>query len=734
MKSVTILLTMVSALLLQTMPATAQREVPLRMIRADKPTTELTLLDKIESDTRRKVYQYNEYGYITSVMEYSKGAKEQTWQLNTDESYIQDFTFDSKGRCTSRIKYNVDSNGNKNTVINKGEVVVEDGLVWERYYDTDYNGVCHLDEAYAYDQWGNKVIEVEYDYDEYDEKEYIREYTERKYTGPVDTYAAHCQYNNIRSSKMVYELEASEWYERSTNVNSLRVSEYKKTEWQTIGNKLYMRTYCEPMESVKVGELENRMVKESEIEYTLNADGTRPVSAIIRAFDIYSDNEARIENTYSFEWDDLGRLTGQTIRSGSSSEIERTEQYTYADNYARQLTAQEAAIALEIGVSVSYFPEDYYLRFGRISTASTAKMSNNNWDDATGKNPFDPFVTEEYTFVWDAYGHLTGGTWTETGQAYDYDTDKTYQLTEKGEIRVGYNADGHMAWMIDHDESGWSYDKEEYVYNSSGMWIGFREYSGDSFDGPWTLQNESIGDFEKSHRRNSRAARKSPAFIDDLSEGYHHIEYNDGIWESHGGYYVEEGVVKDGRLEQYLISSASIPSNPENNYTDPLMPLAIEEDMIAFRIEWWRYYWSVDDNDWLCEYAPDHDNRVYVKDGNIVCDQYNSNKEIVSTTTYYRDSEGRLIEERYSQGGGITYEYLSGTDNYLLESVQTDADGTRHVCHYYYSKHHYVEPTGISDVDALRKPDDKCYDLQGRLVSSPSVRGIYIINGKKVVK
>ena len=65
MKSVTILLTMVSALLLQTMPATAQREVPLRMIRADKPTTELTLLDKIESDTRRKIYQYNEYGYIT---------------------------------------------------------------------------------------------------------------------------------------------------------------------------------------------------------------------------------------------------------------------------------------------------------------------------------------------------------------------------------------------------------------------------------------------------------------------------------------------------------------------------------------------------------------------------------------------------------------------------------------------------------------------------------------------
>ena len=66
---------------------------------------------------------------------------------------------------------------------------------------------------------------------------------------------------------MVYELEASEsWDERSANVNSLSVRQYKKTEWQPIGNKLYMRTYCEPMESVKVGELEDRMVKESEIE------------------------------------------------------------------------------------------------------------------------------------------------------------------------------------------------------------------------------------------------------------------------------------------------------------------------------------------------------------------------------------------------------------------------------------------------------------------------------------
>ena len=674
MKPLQVLLTIMSALLLQAMPASAQREVPLRKIRAEKQTTELTLLDKIESDTRRKIYQYNEYGYITSVMEYSKAANEQTWQLSTDQSYIQEYTFDDNGWCTSRIKYNVDSNGNKTTVVDKGEATVENGQVWERYYMTDNSGNSHLKWENAYDQWDNKVVEIVYGYDEVENKEYIEEYTERKYTGPVDKYASHYHYNQIASTMLVYELKAAAyWGEKPTNVNDLQVDIWYKTEWQTIGNKLYHLIYRGAGEISTVGEPAGKtMVKSEEEEYLLNADGTRPVSIIRRVYDMNStgsDYEPRIESTYTCEWDSYGRLLNLTIYHGSS-ELERTEQYTYADNYAKQLTAQEAAMTLDAelrGGLPDYFPEDCYLHFGHVSTYK--------WSEYLSEKG-----TEEGTYVWDADGRLTGGTWKEPGEWYDPDNDTTHPYIENGEVRVGYNSDGHMAWLIDHNISDGDFFKEEYVYDR-GMWIGVREYSGERFDGPWILEHESLDNYRTRHKSKSRAVAKSPAFVDDLSEGFHNIEHNDGVWSSYGEYFVEVGIVIYGNLYQSLVSNAVVPSNPENNYTDPLMPYAglENDDVSSVGTQGWVYSWSVDDNNWECASAPQSATRVYAMDDHIVSDQYNSNKEIVNSTSYYSDSEGRLIEERNSQGGGITYEYLTGTDNYLLERVKTDADGTRQV-------------------------------------------------------
>ena len=58
-------------MLLQAAPAVAQNNVPIRKIKAVKPSPELTLLDRMESDTRKKEYQYNEYGYITAQLQIS---------------------------------------------------------------------------------------------------------------------------------------------------------------------------------------------------------------------------------------------------------------------------------------------------------------------------------------------------------------------------------------------------------------------------------------------------------------------------------------------------------------------------------------------------------------------------------------------------------------------------------------------------------------------------------------
>ena len=165
-----------------------------------------------------------------------------------------------------------------------------------------------------------------------------------------------------------------------------------------------------------------------------------------------------------------------------------------------------------------------------------------------------------------------------------------------------------------------------------------------------------------------------------------------------------------------------------------MMPLEGGQDEWEINMAWipWRYEWSTQDKDWKCVMAPSGMKRVYTKDGNIVQDEYDSNKNVVSSTTYRSDSQGRLTEETYSWGGSKTYEYLPGT-NYLLKSIMTAAGGSRAECRYHYSKHRYVAPTGIDAVEEAAQ-ESPCYDLSGRRLSAPPAHGIFIRNGKKFLR
>lgn len=407
-----------------------------------------------------------------------------------------------------------------------------------------------------------------------------------------------------------------------------------------------------------------------------------------------------------------------TFRSGEQQDVTRREVYTYADDYARTLSLSEAIRMLD---GVNFYPEDNFVSFGRKSTETHYIYTDNSVD--------------ENTYTWNASGQLVGGTWKETCTQYEPDGNGSQQYTDMGEVRAGYNAEGHLAWVIDHCITDNDYSKIEFLYDECGMWTGDREYVGKSFDGPWTLEEES-GQAQRNARlhRGRKQMRRSPQFIDDMSEGSHYIEHNDGVWASRGRYSVLEGVVENGYLEQYLVSNAEVPSNPEYNYTDPMMPLEGGQDEWEIDMAWipWRYEWSTQDKDWKCVMAPSGMKRVYTKDGNIVQDEYDSNKNVVSSTTYRSDSQGRLTEESYSKGGNKTYEYLPGT-NYLLKSILTAAGGLRTECRYHYSKHRYVAPTGIDAVEeaALESP---CYDLSGCRLSAPPAHGIFIQNGKKFLR
>ena len=713
MRSSTLLFTIASAMLLQAAPAVAQNNVPIIKIKAVKPSTELTLLDRMESDTRKKEYQYNEYGYITSVMEYNKEAGQ--WVLDTDNSYRQEYVFDADGQCTARTAYNVDKAGNKTTEKNKAEVEVIGNTTWERHYQKYDDGTTHLSEAYAYDQWGNRVEKINYGYDIDSKKEYISSYKKREYSGPVDKYADNANYNSIRESRLLYDLtaETNGSDQTTMDINELYVEEFRKIVWQTENNKLYKREYtCESYLNIKVGSIEKNMWKTSESEFELNADGIRPVKETKRN---YSKNgEVTSGHTSTFAWDNSGRLLSVIKYNKSSSEISYNDEYTYADDYAKKLSLREAIEALDGGGQI--YPEDELLQFGRIATSSYYYADDGD--------------KGESTYEWNDKGQLIGGTWKETSIKSGPDNNDTSTVTDYGEARVGYNADGHIAWKIDHSIGENDFTKIEYLYNKKGIWTGEAEYSGDSWNGPWTKV-----DWRKARARKGLATRaaKAPKFIDDMTDGYHSIENNDGVWNTHGNYVVSDGVVTYGHYEQTLVSNASVPANPQYNYTDPLMPLESEEDDDEYDngVVMWYYNWNTDKGDWEPMEGPTEARRVYNKDGNIVADIYDRNQTIVSTITYRLDDD-RLVEETYSKGGNITYEYLPGTD-YLLESVETSADGYRNVCHYYYSKHNYVDPTGIESIKCDDASAPVWYDLQGRSITTPTSKGIYIVNGKKVV-
>lgn len=717
MKHLFTLLTLASAFLLQAMPVAAQRNIALRKIKAVKPAVELTLLDSITSDTRRKIYQYNEYGYITSVMEYKQ--ENGAWALDTANSYRQEYVFDGNGRCTERTRYHVDNGGQKTSVMDRGCVEVEGDLTWERYYEENDDGKCHIDEAYAYDRWGNLVREIDYGFDAFDNTEYIREYKAREYTGAADKYDDHCNATSIKKGLLVYELVADEEYGRTMEVGQLRLSSYRKYEWVKVGNKLYKREYQKKGsgKDVRVEQLESGIYKAVEYEYTLNAAGTRPLAMKRSTFSDY-DGESFEEEAVKYEWDAKDRPVEITFRNGEQQDVTRREVYTYADDYSCNLSLSEAIRMLD---GVHIYPEENYVSFGRKGTETHYIYI----DDSVYEN----------AYTWNASGQLVGGTWKETGTQYEPDGNGPQQYTDMGEVRAGYNAEGHLAWVIDHCITDNEYTKIEYVYDECGMWTGDREYVGNSFDGPWTLEEES-GQAQRNARlhRGRKQMRRSPQFVDDMSEGNHRIEYNDGVWASQGYYSVSEGVVENGYLEQYLVSNARVPSNPEYNYTDPVMPLEGEQDEWEINMAGmpWRYEWSTQDKDWKCVMAPSGVKRVYTKDGNIVQDEYDSNKNVVGSTTYRSDSQGRLTEESYSKGGNKTYEYLPGT-NYLLKSIMTAAGGSRAECRYHYSKHRYVAPTGIDTVEETAQ-ESPCYDLSGRRLSAPPAHGIFIRNGKKFLR
>lgn len=713
----TLLLSLVIVSSLPNWADETQNRLSLRHIKAVRPDTTLNLLDSIVSDRYRKIYQYNEYGYITSMKVYNKAEE---WELDTCESYEQTYAFNADGQCIERVQYSLLSNGQRGQMQDKGAIEQDGIYTWERYWETTYDGQdCHLSTATAYDPWGNEVIYAEYEYDSSYDDTYLYKYEEKHYdySRPLPP-KNHINYDRFLEAALQYRLEGSEYftwdevndkYKKVFHVSA--GSDALKVTREISNDTLIIRKYSLPWgEKFSLEEVDSKW-EASDLGkevYTLNADGTRPLTRYnyIESPGISTRSyEYESEVTGTWQWDDKGRLTKYTDQ-------DRCETYTYADDYAPQHSLQETMDGLN---GLILYPEEEFNFFGHIATY--------RYEDKYGY--------EEGEAEYDGQGRLTCVHYTEGYLMTDTNGEESEQPDCQGTMTFHYRADGHLDYMIDisnEDDGPTYYYKEVYIYDDLGTWTGREEYEGDSENGPWYKTN-----FEsKSSRLTMRRQQTKRRIGEDMSEGYHRIDEIDGIWGREGYYRVMYGEIVSGFYEEWLINSASVPKDPKLNYTDPIMPFDHEDDMYSkIERDGWRYNWNSEDKMWELKDAPYNARRIYKDGTQVKCDLYNAEKEITSTFIYSFDSVGRLIKEESGDNFYIEYTYLTDDSNYLSTCL-TYSGGVSELQRFYYSQHKYVKPTDIEGVEETENVDNHYYDLQGRKVNHPS-NGIYIYQGRKIL-
>lgn len=690
------------------------KRLSLRHITAVRPDTTLTLLDSVVSDKYRKLYEYNDYGYITSKKVYTKDL---TWELDTTESYEQTFTFGPNGKCTERVQYALTPDGKRAHIDTKGSIAQEGDLTWERYWNTE-DGYTYLSEASAYDKRGILAIQALYDLNymptetSSEPMPYLSSYKEMRYDYSRQLPAKnHCRFDLFEQEARTREIEGREriqWsverdeYWRPFETNRA----WRKTSEIADGVLVIKEQGIPWSKEFSLDEIDSQWEDHDTQRYTLNADGTRPVSL--------SRNG---ETTATWQWDSKGRLV-------KSTSVRITETYTYADDHARALTLQEV---LDNHNGLTLYPEDELECF--YGHAVTFRHENTSDDD-----PYYEYCTMEY----DAQGHLSRVNWTEVCLPHDYRDENgilvspTDSTVERGFITFNYRADGHLDYEIDHLESG-DQIKTQYTYDSKGTWTGKEEYYASS--GEEVAWSNSLNTRHARHHRSTSAQKNRIG--EDLSDGYHDIHETDGIWRIQGGYYVNGGKIESGNYQETLISDAATPRDPELNYTDPEMPFGGDDDEVDHVIPVWSYHWDNDSEAWKLEYAPDGASRTYQDGALIKRDTYNAEKKIVRTDTYTKDSAGRFIKQEWTitdtpeENGSYEYTYLDDVTNYL-STRQTHSAQDNETRRYHYSKRAYVAPTDIEATEAIAPKSDAYYDLQGRKASHPT-RGIYIHQGRKVV-
>lgn len=548
----------------------------------------------------------------------------------------------------------------------------------KKYYNYQNPNAPYLSDAIAYDRWGNLTIEDDYSYDTSTKRSKLTSRIEERYTGKMPR-ANHCNYDKIRQNLHTYSSTVTP---NGTNYDfsGLKV-ECKVTGGKFTRTQSYLNTTVARPSTVP-GSGWTTFQTET---YNLNDDQTRPTS--------------NADGSRTWEWDALGRPTVIV-------EEEVTTKYTYEDNDAPGYTINEL-----IRPDAPFYPEESFLRYGRVHSIESI---------TEGEREIMVFTYGDHLLPESAI--LTGNT------------------ADGGKITFTYNEDGHLATMVlttDEYETVTTYEYDKY--------------------GTWTDVNEEVRRFEAEDTNQSptrsrllshlakpsfKVARPTEGLVDaSQPNGIYPIQFNDGVWQYDGQYSVYDHIVESGYYNQYLVSNATVPDNPEYNYTDPIAPLERDDDEFDGMVHApWSFRWSYDKQNWELRDSPDHAYRTYTDGNNIRRDCYNANQEVKSYNVYVLDEQQRLIENQFHSGNTRqtdSYVYFPETDYIETHTLSTQTEGCpeqTETRHYYYSKHSYTDTTTDIESVGVNKPaihNHTLYNLQGQPVKTPH-RGIYIQGNKKI--
>ena len=494
----------------------AARRVP--VTKTATQTLDVVYLDSVISENRKVYYKYNDHGWLISKEVYN--LEDYTFVLNTDESFRNDYEFDSMDRIVNFAYYEYNEDGSAYVTERMTSTWTGPKSRNEKYYSIseydEWEGLQLVTEI-DYDEFGNisQMKEYEWDYDnntmeldDFFHAKYSRNVMEYYYT--EDGLYDGMDFNEeLVFRYMTYYVEADKYELYGEKVET-------KVDGLTTTNTIYtVDNYFEGEQDIEklIADIDSYWEFAEEEVITLTPKGNRFASLYyysapleedmpsyddqpsydeeVEAIPTRSQTNRVLENSYVMEYDELDRLIKCVEQNDEEDDI-YTRTFTYYNDKAYNITLADLEDAL-----YNYWEKEDYM-ISPMSGYLYGEVKN-------ARSESDYGYSEILVYKYDANGNIlhqkeTEHIYSDVEMDYDLNGDgimSTESETIVDEYWFTYDENNEVKSEIhyaEYEDPEYQYQKTEYVseMTSDGYLIGEKYYNGTSENGPWTIESEFL--------------------------------------------------------------------------------------------------------------------------------------------------------------------------------------------------------------------------------------------------